>query len=77
MNPAMPLIALHTHTTKHTPQPQVFAAKRAKGLDTQLTQYPGMAHGFALRGDSNEPAVKAASTGAFEKGAAFLAKYLK
>jgi dienelactone hydrolase len=54
---------------------RVLAAKTAAGLPTSIKAYPGMKHGFAMRGGS-EAAVTAAANTAFTEGAAFLSKHL-
>lgn len=59
-----------------------FASKRsagaggAGGLDLEARAFPGMPHGFALRGNMSDPEWLAASNAAFDNGAAFLAKHL-
>lgn len=55
----------------------IFRAKRAQGIDARLKYYPGMRHGFTVRGDPNNATIVKAAEDAFNKGAEFLAKYLK
>lgn len=38
--------------------------------------WDGCTHGFAVRGDMNDPKVKAGKEGSFEKSVAFFKKYL-
>lgn len=56
---------------------KIFEAKRKQGIDARIKYYPGMAHGFTVRGDPNNATIAAAAESAFNEGAQFLAKYLK
>jgi hypothetical protein len=55
----------------------ILGRKRAGGLDATIVNYPGQAHGFSLRGNSNDTAVAQAATTAFDAGKTFLDKHLK
>lgn len=52
------------------------AKRENEGLDTGITYYTDMPHGFAMRGGT-EAAVTAAADDAFQKGADFLKKHLQ
>lgn len=51
---------------------EFFATKRSKGVDAVITSYPGMPHGFALRGNLTDKAWAKASNTAFTQGMQFL-----
>jgi len=55
---------------------KILDEKRAKGQDASITYYPGMAHGFALRGDSNNATVSKQQEAAYQAGVKFFKKYL-
>lgn len=61
------------NTTFYAQVKEIVMAKRASGLNTNITYYPGATHGFALRGNKTQAA---AAKDAFQKGAAFLSKEL-
>jgi carboxymethylenebutenolidase len=71
-----PALDRQMNTTTYNEFKTIIDAKRAKGLDTSMEFYPSQAHGFSLRGNEGNVTVAAAATSAFQKGAAFLKKYL-
>jgi hypothetical protein len=52
----------------------ILDAKAKQGLDTSITYYPNMPHGYSLRGEN--ASVSPSATAAFNAGAAFFKKHL-
>lgn len=71
-----PTLDAQINTTFYNYIEKAFTAKRAKGGRAYITNYPGMPHGYALRGNLSDPAWAKASTTAFDEGVKFLKEYL-